>query len=264
MDLKLANKKVLVTGSTAGIGFAIAELFAAEGADVVINGRSPSRVTEAVDLLKGKTGNQKITGIAADVSKEPGARALIAALPEVDILINNMGVYEPKAFFDITDADWFNIFEANVLSGVRLSRHYLPKMLEKNWGRIIFISSESGVQIPAEMIHYGTSKTAQLAIARGLAELTAGSNVTVNSVLPGPTKSEGVDTFVSQVARDRGVDSSVVEAEFFQNVRPSSLIKRFASSQEVANMVVYLSSELAAATNGSALRVDGGTVRSIV
>lgn len=264
MDLKLADKKVLVTGSTAGIGFAIAEVFACEGANVILNGRSKERVDQSVTLIQSKTGSKKVSGIVADLSNAAGAEAIISALPDIDILINNMGYYEAKDFFEISDEDWLNIFEANVLSGVRLSRHYMPVMLKKNWGRIIFISSESGVQTPAEMIHYGVSKTAQLAVARGLAELTAGSNVTVNSVLPGPTKSEGVDVFVSQVAKDRGVDTATVEAEFFQNVRPSSLLKRFASSQEVANMVAYLSSELASATNGSALRVDGGTVRSIV
>ncbi len=264
MDLKLHGRTVLVTGSTGGIGLAIAEQFSQEGADVIINGRSHERVRQAIDSIEAKTGKKNVRGIVADLGTADGAKKIIKELSEVDILINNMGYYEAKNFFDISDEDWFKIYEANVLSGVRLSRQYLKGMLERDWGRIIFISSESGVQTPAEMIHYGMSKTAQLAIARGLSELTAGSKVTVNSVLPGPTKSEGVEQFVAQVANERGVSASTVEKEFFQTVRPSSLLKRFATSEEVANMVVYLSSELASATNGSALRVDGGTVRSIV
>ncbi|MBX9688579.1 MAG: SDR family oxidoreductase [Candidatus Obscuribacterales bacterium] len=265
MDLKLSGKKALVTGSTAGIGLAIAELLAKEGAHVYINGRSAARVDEAVKTIIKKTGSSSVSGIAADLGNAAGAKELIAKLPEIEILINNMGVYEAKDFFQITDEDWLAIYEANVLSGVRLSRHYLPQMLKKNWGRIIFISSESGVQTPAEMIHYGMSKTAQLAISRGLAELTGGSNVTVNSVLPGPTKSEGVDVFLKQIANERGVeDPSKFEKELLLSLRPSSLLKRFAGCEEVANMVAYLVSELASATNGSAIRVDGGTVRSIV
>lgn len=264
MDLKLEGKKALVTGSTGGIGLAIAEQLAAEGAEVIINGRSHERVRQAIEAIQNKTGKKNVTGIIADLGTAAGAKKLISEVPEVDILINNMGYYEAKSFFQITDEDWFQIYEANVLSGVRLSRHYMKGMLERNWGRIIFISSESGVQTPAEMIHYGMSKTAQLAIARGLAELTAGTRVTVNSVLPGPTRSEGVEQFVAQVATERGVAAETVEKEFFQNVRPSSLLKRFATSEEVATMVAYLSSELASATNGTSVRVDGGTVRSIV
>ncbi|WP_308189823.1 SDR family oxidoreductase [Nostoc sp. XA010] len=206
----------------------------------------------------------KVSGVVADTGTASGVEKLFQEVPHVDILINNLGIYEPKTFFDITDKDWLNIFEVNVLSGVRLSRQYLQKQLEQNWGRIIFISSESAIQIPVEMIHYGTTKTAQLAIARGLAEMTVGTGVTVNSVLPGPTRSEGVEEFITNLAQERGIDRAEVEAEFFQNVRPSSLIKRFATNEEVAAIVVYLSSPVASATNGAALRVDGGVIRSIV
>ena len=264
MDLKLEGKKALVTGSTGGIGLAIAELLSKEGAEVIINGRSHERVRQAIESIQSKSGKKNVTGIVADLGQASGVKKLLSELDSVDILINNMGYYEAKSFFDISDEDWFKIYEANVLSGVRLSRHYMKGMLDRNWGRIIFISSESGVQTPAEMIHYGMSKTAQLAVARGLAELTAGTQVTVNSVLPGPTRSEGVEQFVAQVATERGVAADTIEKEFFQTVRPSSLLKRFATSEEVANMVAYLSSDLASATNGTSVRVDGGTVRSIV
>ncbi|MBW4696016.1 MAG: SDR family NAD(P)-dependent oxidoreductase [Lyngbya sp. HA4199-MV5] len=264
MDLKLSDKTALVSGSTGGIGFAIAQSLAQEDATVIINGRSEARVNQAIDHIKAATPNVKLSGIALDLSTREGAEQLFAQVPSVDILVNNLGMYEPKAFSDIADEDWLNIFEANVLSGIRLSRRYLPTMLERNWGRIIFISSESGVQIPVEMIHYGMTKTAQLAIARGLAEMTVGTGVTVNSVLPGPTRSEGVEEFVEKMAADRGVDTTQVEKEFFESVRPSSLIKRFATSEEVAALVTYVSSPLSSATNGAALRVDGGVVRSIL
>jgi NAD(P)-dependent dehydrogenase (short-subunit alcohol dehydrogenase family) len=263
MDLQLRGKRALVTGSTAGIGLAAATGLFREGAAVVINGRTPQRVEEAVAKIRA-TGDGEVSGIAADLSTAEGVNALVGKLPDVDILVNNMGIFEPKPFEEIPDADWFRFFEANVLSGVRLTRHYLPGMKARNWGRVVFVSSESAVQIPAEMIHYGMTKTAQLAIARGVAETTAGTGVTVNSVLPGPTDSEGVATFVADLARQRGVDRSVVEAEFFQTARPSSLIRRFATVEEVANMIVYVCSPLASATNGAALRVDGGVVRSIV
>jgi NAD(P)-dependent dehydrogenase (short-subunit alcohol dehydrogenase family) len=263
MDLQLRGKRALVTGSTAGIGLAAATGLFREGAAVVINGRTPQRVEEAVDRIRA-TGEGEVSGIAADLSTAEGVNALVGKLPDVDILVNNMGIFEPKPFEEIPDADWFRFFEANVMSGVRLTRHYLPGMKARDWGRVVFVSSESGVQVPAEMIHYGMTKTAQLAIARGVAETTAGTGVTVNSVLPGPTDSEGVATFVADLARQRGVDRSVVEAEFFQTARPSSLIRRFATVEEVANMIVYVCSPLASATNGAALRVDGGVVRSIV
>ncbi|MEH1843227.1 MAG: SDR family NAD(P)-dependent oxidoreductase [Nostoc sp.] len=264
MDLKLHGKSALVSGSTAGIGLAIALGLAQEGVSVIINGRSEERVAQAIAKIKHSTPEAKVSGVVADTGTASGVEKLFQEVPHVDILINNLGIYEPKTFFDITDKDWLNIFEVNVLSGVRLSRQYLQKQLEQNWGRIIFISSESAIQIPVEMIHYGTTKTAQLAIARGLAEMTIGTGVTVNSVLPGPTRSEGVEEFISNLAQERSIDRAEVEAEFFQNVRPSSLIKRFATNEEVAAIVVYLSSPVASATNGAALRVDGGVIRSIV
>jgi len=264
MDLKLQGKSALVSGSTAGIGLAIAQTLAQEGASVIVNGRSEARVTQAIAKIKQSTPDAKVTGVIADAATKAGVEQIFEQVPHVDILVNNLGIYEPKAFVDITDEDWLKIFEVNVLSGVRLSRQYLPKLLEQNWGRIIFISSESAIQIPVEMIHYGTTKTAQLAIARGLAEITVGTAVTVNSVLPGPTRSEGVEDFITNLANQRNISPAEVEAEFFQNVRPTSLIKRFATNEEVAALVVYLSSPLASATNGAALRVDGGVIRSIV
>ncbi|MFN6484973.1 MULTISPECIES: SDR family NAD(P)-dependent oxidoreductase [unclassified Nostoc] len=264
MDLKLHGKSALVSGSTAGIGMAVALGLAQEGASVIVNGRSEERVAQAIAKIKQSTPEAKVSGVVADAGTTSGVEKLIQEVPHVDILINNVGIYEPKTFFDITDEDWLKIFEVNVLSGVRLSRQYLQKQLEQNWGRIIFISSESAIQIPVEMIHYGTTKTAQLAIAKGLAEMTVGTGVTVNSVLPGPTRSEGVEKFISQLGHERGISAAEVEAEFFQNVRPSSLIKRFATNEEVAAIVVYLSSPVASATNGAALRVDGGVIRSIV
>ncbi|WGV23337.1 SDR family NAD(P)-dependent oxidoreductase [Halotia branconii] len=264
MDLKLQGKSALVSGSTAGIGLAIAQALAQEGASVIVNGRSEQRVAQAIDQIKQSTPEAKISGVVADLGTKAGVEQLLGDIPQIDILINNLGIYEPKAFSDITDEEWLNIFEVNVLSGIRLSRKYLQPMLEQDWGRIIFISSESGLQIPVEMIHYGMTKTAQLAISRGLAEMTIGSGVTVNSVLPGPTRSEGVEDFITNMARERSISAAKVEAEFFQNVRPSSLIQRFATNEEVAAMVVYLCSPLSSATNGAALRVDGGVVRAIV
>ena len=263
MDLQLKNKTALVSGSTAGIGYAIAKLLASEGARVFVNGRTQSRVAEAVAKIKDETG-MAAQGVACDLSTPEGVKAIEHDLPELDILVNNLGIYEAKAFDDITDQDWEHIFEVNVLSGVRLARRYLPEMRRKNWGRIIFISSESAVQIPVEMIHYGVTKTAQIALARGLAESTTGTGITVNSVLAGPTRSEGVEEFVKGMARQKGVKEEQVEREFFQNIRPSSLLKRFAAPDEVAAMVVYLCSPLASATNGAALRADGGVVRSIL
>lgn len=264
MDLELEGKRALVTGSTAGIGFAIAKGLAKEGASVIVNGRSTQRVDEALTALNkaGVSGNLK--GLAADLGTADGTRATIDRFPDVDILVNNLGIFETKPFESITDADWLHIFEVNILSGVRLSRHYLPGMKRRNWGRIVFISSESGVQIPTEMIHYGMTKTAQLAIARGLAETTAGTNVTVNSVLPGPTASEGANNFVEKLARDQKTTRQEVEKQFFENMRPTSLLKRMAEPDEVANLVTFVCSPLSSATNGAALRVDGGVVRSIL
>jgi NAD(P)-dependent dehydrogenase (short-subunit alcohol dehydrogenase family) len=264
MDLQLTNKKALVTGSTAGIGFAIASLLAQEGAAVVVNGRSQGRVEEAVRRIKKDSKDAQVTCVAADLGTKEGVEVLTRAVPALDVLVNNLGIFEPKPFSNIPDEDWQRFFEVNVLSGVRLSRYYLPGMLQRNWGRIVFISSESGVNIPVEMVHYGVTKTAQIALARGLAETTAGTNVTVNSVLPGPTRSEGVEQFVQDLARGQGTDVAKVESEFFRTARPSSLLKRFATPEEVAAMVVYVCSPRASATNGAALRVDGGVVRSIV
>lgn len=264
MDLELIDKKVLISGSTAGIGYAIAERFLKEGAEVIINGRSKESVNNSIESLKNSTGSKKISGVAADFSKVEDVNRLIATVPEIDILINNAGIFEPKSFEEIPDEDWFRFFELNVMSGVRLSRHYLPKMLQKNWGRIIFISSESGVFIPEEMIHYGMTKTAQISISRGLAELTKGTNVTVNSILPGPTKSKGVGIFIEDLAKSNNTSTEEVEKDFFKNMRPTSLIQRFASVEEVANTVVYFSSPLASATNGASIRVEGGLVKSIL
>ena len=264
MDLQLTNKKALVSGSTAGIGFAIASLLAQEGASVVVNGRSQQRVDDALQRIRSENKSAQVTGIAADLGTKEGVALLTGQLTAVDILVNNLGIFEPKLFPEITDEDWLRFFEVNVLSGVRLSRFYLPKMLQKNWGRIVFISSESALNTPVEMVHYGVTKTAQIALARGLAETTAGTNVTVNSVLPGPTRSEGVERFVKDMAKGQGGDEKAVEKEFFRSVRPSSLLKRFETPEEVAAMVVYVCSPRASATNGTALRVDGGVVKSIV
>ena len=264
MDLQLQGKRALVTGSTAGIGLAVARGLAKEGAGVIINGRTAKRVDQAIAALKRAGISGKVEGLAADLGTAGGTRTAIERFPEVDILVNNLGIFEAKLFEDIPDADWLRFFEVNILSGVRLSRHYLPGMKKRNWGRIVFISSESAIQIPAEMIHYGMTKTAQLAIARGLAETTAGTNVTVNSVLPGPTASEGVNTFVEELARDQKTTRREVEKQFFQNLRPTSLLKRMAEPEEVANLVTFVCSPLSSATNGAALRADGGVVRSII
>ena len=264
MDLHLNNKTVFVSGSTAGIGFAIAKRFLMEGAAVVINGRTQHSVDNAIVDVKEAIPDAQITGIAADFSNVDEVNNLLQQLPAVDILINNAGIFEPKSFTDIPDEDWFRFFEVNVMSGVRLARHYFPKMLEQNWGRIIFISSESAVFIPDEMIHYGVTKTAQLAVARGLAELTKGTNVTVNSILPGPTRSKGVGGFIEDLAKAGNKSTADVEKDFFTNMRPTSLINRFATVEEIAATVVYFSSPLAAATNGAAIRADGGLIKSII
>ena len=264
MQLGLEGKTALVTGSTAGIGYAAALGLAREGASVVVNGRTAARIDEAVSKIKSETGSDKVSGVAADLGTADGCAEVIKQVPSVDILVNNMGIFEPKEFGEITDADWMRFFETNVLSGVRLSRHYFPLMKGKNWGRIVFVSSESAVNIPAEMIHYGMTKTAQLAVARGLAELTVGTGVTVNSVLPGPTKSEGVGTMLTQMAQAQGKDDKAVEEEFFESVRPSSLIHRFETPDEVAAMITFVCSEAASAVNGASLRVEGGVVRSVV
>jgi NAD(P)-dependent dehydrogenase (short-subunit alcohol dehydrogenase family) len=263
MDLGLREKTVLVTGSTAGIGFAAARRFAEEGANVVVNGRGEERVRAAVDAVSRAVPGARVRGIAADVGTAEGTRTLSLAVPDIDVLVNNAGIFEPKPFEEIDDADWLRFFETNVLSGVRLARHYLKGMLARDWGRIIFISSESALQIPVEMIHYGMTKSAQLAVARGLAERVRGTRVTVNSVLPGPTRSEGVSDFVRALASQSNSSEAEVEREFFKTARPSSLIERFADPLEVANLIVYTASTAASATTGAALRVDGGVVRSI-
>ena len=261
MDLQLSGKKALITGSTAGIGFAIAERLAQEGAVVVVNGRTQERVDEAIQNIQQAKG--EVMGAAADLSSAEGVQSVLEAHPELDILINNVSIFDPKPFSKISDDEWLNFFQLNVMSGVRLSRHYLPKMKEQGWGRIIFISSESAIHIPAEMIHYGVTKTAEIAVARGLAETTVETGVTVNSVLPGPTRSEGVETFISKMAQDQGVSWDEMERQFFETERPTSLLKRFIETEEVANLVAYVCSPLASATNGAALRVDGGVVRAV-
>ncbi|PIA06064.1 MULTISPECIES: SDR family NAD(P)-dependent oxidoreductase [Enterobacteriaceae] len=263
MNLGLKAKHALVTGSTAGIGFATARGLAAEGALVTINGRTRERVEFAVNALIQEFPDVTINGIVADLSNGEGCNALINQLPDVDVLVNNLGIFEPKAFEDIPDDDWLRFFETNVLSGIRLSRHYVNGMRSRNWGRICFVSSESALQIPTEMIHYGMTKTAQLAVARGLAETLSGTGVTVNSILPGPTSSEGVGGFVAQMAASRGVDVATIEREFFATARPTSVLQRFTTPDEVAAMIVYICSAQASATTGAALRVDGGVVRSI-
>lgn len=262
MDLQLKNKVALVTGSTAGIGYAIAKSLAAEGVKVYVNGRTSERVKAAVEQIKKETGSHDIYGLSGDVASKSDIDRIISSLPDVDILVNNVAIFEPKAFRDITDEDWLKFYEVNVLSGVRLSRAYFDKMLQNNWGRIIFISSESAIQIPEEMIHYGMTKTAQIAIARGLAELSKGTHVTVNSVLPGPTRSEGVGGFIDKLAAEKKLTAGEMEKEFFKNMRGTSIIQRFLDPDEIANLVTYIASPLSSATNGALLRTDGGVIKS--
>jgi len=266
MDLELKGKLALVSGSTAGIGLAIATALAREGARVIVNGRTQAGVDEAVTRLRTATGGDlprgDLQGFAGDLGTASAAEQLARQFPNVEILVNNLGIFEPKPFEEIPDSDWMKFFEVNVLSGIRLARLFLPAMKRANWGRIIFISSESAVQIPAEMIHYGTTKTAQLAVSRGLAEAVAGTGITVNSILPGPTKSRGVGDFVNALAKADGKSFAEFEREFFEKVRPTSLIKRFAAPEEVASLVAYIASPLASATTGAALRVDGGVIKS--
>ena len=263
MIIDLTGKRAVVSGSTSGIGFAIALGLAEAGANVVINGRTRAGVDAAIGRLKQTNAKAGVEGIAADLATAAGVAAFVERVADADIVVNNLGIFEPKAFAAITDADWLRFFETNVMSGVRLSRHYLPAMVERGWGRIVFISSESGLQIPAEMVHYGMTKTAQLAVARGLAESVAGTGVTVNAVLPGPTRSEGVVDFFAKLAKEQGKPVEQLERNFIAQNRPSSLIRRLATAEEVANMVVYVCSLQASATTGASLRVDGGVVRSI-
>lgn len=264
MNLGLQGKLAVVTGSTAGIGLAIAEALAAEGAHVIVNGRTEARVAAALDHIRGRVNQPQLRGVAADLGTAAGIEKFIQQAPEADILVNNLGIFEAKPFLEIPDADWFRFFEVNVMSGVRLTRQYLSAMLKKNWGRVIFISSESAQQIPAEMIHYGMTKTAQLAVARGIAESIAGTGVTVNSVLAGPTASEGVVNFVEAIAKQRGVTKDEIERQFFATVRPSSLLKRFATPEEVAAVVAFVASTQSVVVNGAAVRAEAGVVRSIL
>ena len=263
MDLDLHGKTAVVSGSTAGIGYATAAGLASLGAHVIVNGRTQARVDDAVAAIKKTTPNAQLSGFAGDLSTAHGATLLVQAYPRADIVVNNVGIFEPRPFEEIADAEWLRFFETNVLSGVRLTRAYLPGMRERNWGRVIFVSSESGLQIPVEMVHYGVTKTAQIALARGIAESVAGTGITVNSVLPGPTKSEGVGTFVRQLADQQRISEAEMEQRFFREARPTSLLQRFLTSDEVANLIVYLCTPAASGTNGSAMRVDGGVVRAI-
>src|SRR5437899_7137014 len=263
MNLQLQNKLALISGSTAGIGLAIAKALAAEGARVIVNGRTEARVKEAIASIRANVPTAKLEGLALDLSKADAATQTTKRHPDVDIIVNNLGVYEVRDFEQITDAEWLAIIETNFLSGVRLSRHYLPRMKAADWGRIIFISSESAVNIPVEMIHYGVTKTMQVALARGLAETTARTGVTVNSVLAGPTRSEGVEKFIADTARTKNVTPEEIEKEFFHTARPGSLLQRFATTDEVAALVTFLASPLSSAIDGAALRAEGGVVRSI-
>ena len=260
MNLNLTDKTALISGSTKGIGIAIATQFAHEGARVIVNGRSNNAITEALAQIRRAVPDARVESFAGDLSTAEAVEALLLQFPSVDVLVNNLGIFEPKPFEDIPDEDWRRFFEVNVLSGVRLSRAYLPGMKQRDWGRIVFISSESGIQIPVEMIHYGTTKTAQLAVSRGLAETCAGTGVTVNAVLPGPTRSAGVDEFVTQLSGGQPFEQ--FEKEFFTSVRPTSLLKRFETPQEIASLVTFVCSPVASGINGAALRVDGGVVRS--
>ncbi len=264
MDLQLAGKRALVTGSTAGIGLAVAEALAGEGARVVVNGRGAGRVEAAVAAIRERHARASLEPLALDLATAEGAAEAVRCLPDLDILVNNLGIYEPRPFEEIGDADWQRMIEVNFMSGVRLARHHLPRMRERGWGRILFMASESAVNIPVEMIHYGVTKTMQVALARGLAETTAGTGVTVNSILAGPTRSEGVEGFIADMARTGGKSPEEVERDFFSSARPSSLLQRFATPAEVAAMVAYVASPLASATNGAALRVEGGVVRSVL
>lgn len=263
MNLELAGKTALITGSSQGIGFAIAEALTKEGVAVVINSNSQQKLDAAIEKLSRTAPEVRVSGVVADLSTAQGAQDVVQKAPKIDILVNNVGFYRAKDFLDVSDADWEQILNLNFMSGVRLSRAYLPIMQAAGWGRIVFISSEAGVKIPREMIHYGVSKAAQIAVARGIAETTAGTNVTVNSVLVGPTRSEGVEAFIKQMVASRGVTEDQVVEEFFKTVRPTSIIRRFISPQEVAGVVTYLCSPLAAATTGAAVRIDGGVVPTI-
>src|SRR5580692_3960746 len=263
MNLGLQGKLAVVSGSTAGIGLAIATALAVEGATVVVNGRTEARVAEALEKIRNRVSGANLRGVAADLGTATGVDAFLKQAPDADVLINNLGIFDPKPFLEIPDTEWLRFFEVNVLSGVRLARKYLPGMLKKNWGRVIFISSESAQNIPAEMVHYGMTKTAQVSIARGIAESVAGTGVTVNSVLAGPTASEGAVNFVESLAKQQGISSAEFEKQFFSTVRPTSLLKRFQTPEEVAAVVAFVASTQAVAINGAAVRAEGGVVRGI-
>lgn len=263
MDLQISGKRALVTGSTSGIGFAIARELAREGVAVTINGRTPERVAAAAERLRGEVAGAAVNGVAADLATAYGVESLLRQCPDADILVNNLGIFDPVPFESIPDSEWQRFFEVNVMSGVRLARHYLPRMKAADWGRIVFISSESGINTPGEMVHYGMTKSAQLAVSRGLAQTTTGTGVTVNAVLPGPTRSEGVADFFAKLAAAQGVDLAEAERRFFAEARPTSILKRFIEPAEVAALVAYVCSPRAAATNGAALRVEGGVVNSM-
>lgn len=263
MQIDLTGKRAVVTGSTKGIGFAVARGLAESGASVVVNGRTDAAVREAKDRILADLPKARIDGVAADLGSAQGADALLRAVSQTDILVNNVGIFEPKPFEEISDADWLRFFETNVMSGIRLSRAYVPEMRKKDWGRIVFVSSESGLNIPVEMVHYGVTKTAQLAVSRGLAASLAGTGVTVNAVLPGPTRSEGVADFFGKLAKEAGISREQMEKQFIAEHRPSSILRRLATVDEIANMIVYVCSPQASATTGAALRVDGGVVSTI-
>ena len=263
MDMQLHDRRALITGSTSGIGYAIARTLAAEGAHVTLTGRTQARVDAALAKLGNEVPDAKADGVAADCATAAGAQTVFSRVPEVDILVNNLGIYERKPFFDIPDEDWSRMFEVNVMSGVRFARFYTPKMVKQRWGRVVFVSSESGLSIPPEMIHYGFSKSAQLSISRGLAVALGGTGVTVNSILPGPTRTENSDQMRAKRADEDGVSVAQFENDFFDKYRPSSILKRFADADEVAPLAVYLCSPLSALTTGAALRVEGGIVNQI-
>jgi NAD(P)-dependent dehydrogenase (short-subunit alcohol dehydrogenase family) len=263
MKIELKGRKAIVTGSTAGIGLAIAEGLARAGASGVVNGRTPARVETALRELRALLPDAEFLGVAADLSTAEGSAALAAQAPDADILVNNVGTAHPTGFFEQEDSEWLDLFQLNVMSGVRAARHYIPAMVKRGWGRVVFISSESGVAIPKEMIDYGMTKTAQLAVSRGLAELVGGTGVTVNAVLPGPTRSEILSNWMKGTAKERGITQEEAEQEFLKTMRPTTLINRFTTTAEVANMVIYVCSELSSGTSGAALRVDGGVIRAI-
>jgi NAD(P)-dependent dehydrogenase (short-subunit alcohol dehydrogenase family) len=264
MDLGLKGKVAVVSGSTAGIGLAIATTLAREGAHVILNGRTEERVEKALKTVRAAVSSAQVHGVAADLGNAEGIAKFVRQVPSADVLVNNLGIFEPKPFLEIADQDWLRFYEVNVMSGVRLTRRYLPGMIDKNWGRVIFISSESGQQVPGEMVHYGMTKTAQIAVARGVAESVAGTGITVNSILVGPTASEGVGDFVQSMATQQGATKEQVEREFFEKIRPSSLLKRFETTEEVAAVVAFVASTQATSVNGAAVRAEGGVVRSIL